>query len=77
MAHQALSRILEALETLRKKFPESTDVMLDLLLSVQALAGRIGERWLSRPCAVLEFSDDGVWWGPLRDITPTLRHFRG
>lgn len=76
VAHQALGRILESLESLRKKFPESTDVMLDLLLAAQGLSGRIADRWLSRPCALLEFADDGVWWGPLRDITPTLRHFR-
>ncbi len=77
VAHQALGRILEALESLRKKFPESTDVMLDLLLAVQALAGRISERWLSRPSALLVPVEDGIWWGPLRDIAPTLRHFRG
>lgn len=77
VAHQALGRILEALESLRRRFPESTDVMLDLLLSVQALAACIAERWLSRPCALLEPVGEGPWWGPLRDITPTLRHFRG
>jgi hypothetical protein len=76
VAHRALVAMAAALEAIRKRRPELGDQMLDLLAFMKRLRGDIEERWLSRPCAILEPVVDGSWWGPLRDITPTLRHFR-
>jgi hypothetical protein len=76
VAHRALAAMSAALEAIRKRRPELGDQMLDLLAFMKRLRGDIQDRWLSRPCALLEPVVGGAWWGPLRDITPTLRHFR-
>jgi hypothetical protein len=76
VAHRALAAMAAALESIRKRRPELGDQMLDLLAFMKRLRADIQERWLSRPCALLEPVDGDAWWGPLRDITPTLKHFR-
>ena len=76
VAHRALAAMAAALESIRKRRPELGDQMLDLLAFMKRLRGDIQERWLSRPCALLEPVVGDAWWGPLRDITPTLKHFR-
>ena len=76
VAHKALASMAAALEAIRRRRPELGDQMLDLLAFMKRLRGDIEERWLSKPCALLEPVDGAAWWGPLRDITPTLKHFR-
>jgi hypothetical protein len=76
VAHRALVTVAAALETIRRREPELGDQMLDLLAFMKRLRGEIEERWLSRPCRILEPVEGDAWWGPLRDITPTLKHFR-
>jgi hypothetical protein len=76
VAHRALAAMAAALESIRKRRPELGDQMLDLLAFMKRLRGDIQDRWLSRPCALLEPVVGAAWWGPLRDITPTLKHFR-
>ncbi|HEV3029244.1 MAG TPA: hypothetical protein VG457_16820 [Planctomycetota bacterium] len=76
VAHRALAVMAEALEAIRRRDPSLGDAMLDLLALLQRLAADIRERWLTKPCELLEPVDDDCWWGPVRDITPTLRHFR-
>ena len=76
VAHRALAAMSAALESIRKRRPELGDQMLDLLAFMKRLRGDIQDRWLSRPCALLEPVVGAAWWGPLRDITPTLKHFR-
>jgi hypothetical protein len=75
-AHRALDSMATALEAIRRRDPFLGDAMLDLLAFLKRLSSDIEERWLSKPCDLLEPVDDGCWWGPVRDITPTLRHFR-
>jgi hypothetical protein len=76
VAHRALAVMAAALEAIRRRRPELGDQMLDLLAFMKRLRGDIEERWLSKPCALLEPVEGDAWWGPLRDITPTLKHFR-
>jgi hypothetical protein len=75
-AHRALGRLSGALDSVRRQSPGLTDEMLDLLALLKRLAGEIEERWLARPSGLLAPATDEEWWGPLRDITPTLRQFR-
>lgn len=76
VAHRALACMAAALEAMRRRDPSLGDAMLDLLAFLKRLAAEIEERWLEKPCELLETVEDGSWWGPVRDITPTLRHFR-
>lgn len=76
VAHRALGTIAAAFDTIRRRDPSLADAMLDLLAFLRRLAADIEERWLSKPCDLLEPVEDDRWWGPVRDITPTLRHFR-
>lgn len=76
VAHRALGSMAAALEAMRRRDPSLGDAMLDLLAFLRRLSADIEERWLSKPCELLEPVEDGCWWGPVRDITPTLRHFR-
>ncbi|HVE38393.1 MAG TPA: hypothetical protein VNM14_00810 [Planctomycetota bacterium] len=76
VAHRALVAIASALEAIRRRQPELGDQMLDLLAFMKRLRGEIEQRWLARPCRILEAVEGDAWWGPLRDITPTLKHFR-
>jgi hypothetical protein len=76
VAHRALAAMAAALEAIRRRDLSLGDSMLDLLAFLRRLAADIEERWLTKPCELLEPVDDGIWWGPVRDITPTLRHFR-
>ncbi|HVR86521.1 MAG TPA: hypothetical protein VMU54_19515 [Planctomycetota bacterium] len=76
VAHRALASMAAAMEAIRRRDPSLGDALLDLLAFLRRLAADIQERWLTKPCELLESVDDGVWWGPVRDITPTLRHFR-
>lgn len=76
VAHRALAAMAAALEAIRRRRPELGDQMLDLLAFMKRLRGDIESRWLARPCSLLEPVQGDAWWGPLRDITPTLKHFR-
>lgn len=76
VAHRALATIAAALDAIRRRDPSTADAMLDLLAFLRRLAADIEERWLSKPCDLLEPVEGACWWGPVRDITPTLRHFR-
>ena len=76
VAHRALGEMADALQAARKRAPERTDAILDLLTLIQSMRGEIETRWLEKPSEYLEPATDSIWWGPLRDITPTLRHFR-
>ncbi len=76
VAHRALTAIAAALEAIRRRRPELGDQMLDLLAFLKRMRGEIEFRWMGKPCALLEPVEGDVWWGPLRDITPTLKHFR-
>ena len=75
---QTISRLFyESLAiSARKQAPRRTDTILDLLTLIQSMSREIESRWLEKPSEYLEPVIDTVWWGPLRDITPTLRHFR-
>jgi hypothetical protein len=76
VAHRALASMAVALESIRRRDPSLSDAMLDLLAFLKRLAAEIRERWLNKPCELLEPVEGDCWWGPVRDITPTLRHFR-
>jgi hypothetical protein len=76
VAHRALGSMAAALETIRRRDPSLGDAMLDVRSFLKRLAADIEERWLCKPCELLEPVEDDCWWGPVRDITPTLRHFR-
>ena len=76
VAHRAIRVIAAALDAIRRRDRSLADAMLDLLAFLGRLAADIEERWLSKPSGLLEPVEDGCWWGPVRDITPTLRHFR-
>ena len=76
VAHRTLGEMTDALQSARTRSPQRTDAILDLLALIQSMRGEIESRWLAKPSDLLEPAPDGVWWGPLRDITPTLRHFR-
>jgi hypothetical protein len=49
----------------------------ELRARAQELRREIEARWLGRPSELLEPVRDGVWWGPLRDVTGTLRRLAG
>jgi len=76
VAHRAIAAMAASLEVIRRRDPVLGDAMLDLLAFMQRMSADIEERWLDKPCELLEPVTDGSWWGPVRDITPTLRHFR-
>jgi hypothetical protein len=76
VAHRALASMSSSLEAILRREPSAADATLDLLALIRRLSSEIEGRWLSKPCELLEPIEDGVWWGPVRDITPTLRHFR-
>src|SRR5581483_2835199 len=76
VAHRALASTGAALEAIRRRDPSLGDAMLDVLALVRRLSAEIERRWLSKPSELLEPVEGGAWWGPVRDITPTLRHFR-
>jgi len=76
VAHRAIAAMAASLEVIRRRDPSLGDAMLDLLAFMKRMSADIEERWLDKPCDLLEPVTDGSWWGPVRDITPTLRHFR-
>jgi hypothetical protein len=76
VVHRVLAGMAAALESIRRARPSLGDAMLDLLRLMQSLRGEVQARWLSLPCGLLEPAPADAWWGPLRDITPTLRYFR-
>src|SRR4051812_22615311 len=76
VAHRAIAAMAASLEVIRRRDPSLGDAMLDLLAFMKRMAADVEERWLDKPCGLLEPVTDGSWWGPVRDITPTLRHFR-
>jgi hypothetical protein len=74
-SHQALGRILDSLERVRRARPDFQDGLLDLLSALQALRARLEAHWLSRPSALLEPVGRGSWWGPLRDAPAPSHRF--
>lgn len=68
VAHRALGVVGEAAEAAGAR---------ELGARAEALRREIEARWLARPSALLEPVRDGVWWGPLRDVTGTLRRLSG
>jgi len=76
VAHRALASTAATLEAIRRRDPSLGDAMLDVLALIRRLSAEIEQRWLSKPSDLLEPVDGDAWWGPVRDITPTLRHFR-
>jgi len=76
VAHRSLAEMASTFDGLRRRYPALADAMLDLLALIQRLRVGIERRWLSKPSDHLEPVTSSAWWGPLRDITPTLKHFR-
>ncbi len=76
VAHRAAVRMAAALESIRRKRPSLADEMLDLLALLKRLREGIESRWLARPSRLLVPVRGDEWWGPLRDVTGTLRHLR-
>jgi hypothetical protein len=76
VVHRVLGGVVTTLESIRRARPSLGDAMLDLLRLIGSLRGEIESRWLALPSTLLEPAPDAEWWGPLRDITPTLRYFR-
>ena len=76
VAHRVLGGMMDSLESIRRARPALGDPMLDLFRLIQSLRVQVEGRWLSLPSEVLEPAPEDQWWGPLRDITPTLRFFR-
>ena len=76
VAHRTLAAMAAALEVMRRRDPSLGDDLIDVLALHRRLSAEIESRWLLKPCDLLETIGDGAWWGPVRDITPTLRHFR-
>jgi hypothetical protein len=76
VAHRALVALAAHLEKMRRREPDLGDPMLELFALQKRLRIEIEDRWLSKPSELLEPAPEGQWWGPLRDITQTLRHFR-
>jgi hypothetical protein len=50
--------------------------MLEAMGLLRTMLGEVERRWLDQPCRLLGPATEDEWWGPLRDITGTLRHFR-
>jgi hypothetical protein len=76
VAHRALVEMGTALEAIRGRRPELGDAMLDLLALMKRMREDVERRWLSRPCELLEPVEGDAWWGPLRDVSSSLKHFR-
>jgi hypothetical protein len=76
VAHRALGDMSAALRAVAKRSPSLGDGALDLQVLIQGLRREIEERWLTLPCDLLEPARDGPWWGPLRDVSATLKQFR-
>ncbi len=76
VAHRALGETLSVIEAAGRKKPALMDGALELLALVRRLQKDIEETWFSRPNALLEPCEGAEWWGPLRDVTPTLKHLR-
>jgi hypothetical protein len=76
VAHRALGEMLAAFESAGRKKPGVLDAYLELLALLRRVRKETEEAWLSRPSALLEDCDGDAWWGPLRDITPTLKNLR-
>ena len=75
-AHRALAETLAAFESAGRKRPGVLDGYLELLALLRRVLGEIEESWLRRPHPLLEPLDGAAWWGPLRDVTPTLKNLR-
>jgi hypothetical protein len=75
-AHRMLVEMGAAFESARKKHPEFGDELIEVLALMKRMREEIEERWLSRPNGLLESAADGRWWGPLRDVSNTLKSFR-
>lgn len=76
VVHKALAAMHAALEAIRLRRPALADAMLDILALMKRMRRQIEQRWLILPCDLLAPATGDDWWGPLRDITPTLKHFR-
>ena len=76
VAHVALGETLKVVEAAGRRKPALMDAALELLALIRRLQKDIEEAWFSRPNALLETYEGADWWGPLRDVTPTLKHLR-
>jgi hypothetical protein len=76
VAHRALGEMLAAFESAGRKKPGVLDAYLELLALLRRVRKDVEEGWLSRPSALLEDCEGDEWWGPLRDVTPTLKNLR-
>jgi hypothetical protein len=76
LAHRAMGEMLAAFESAGRKRPGALDGVLELLALLRRLRSEIEETWLSKPNVQLETYEGAAWWGPLRDITPTLKNLR-
>ncbi|HEX7897873.1 MAG TPA: hypothetical protein VF950_08945 [Planctomycetota bacterium] len=76
IAHRALGEILAAFDSIGRKRPGSLDAYLELLSLIGRVRKDIEETWFSRPNALLEPCEGDTWWGPLRDVTLTLKNLR-
>jgi hypothetical protein len=76
VVHRVLGDVASTLEAIRRARPSLGDTMLDLLRLTGSLRGEIECRWLALPSTLLEPVPGAEWWGPLREIPPTLRYVR-
>jgi hypothetical protein len=76
VAHRMLAEMGAAFEAIRRRRPELGDGMIEVLALMKRMRLEIEERWLSKPNGLLESAADGRWWGPLRDVSGTLKSFR-
>jgi hypothetical protein len=75
-AHRALAATLAAFESAGRRRPGLLDAYLELLALARRVMEEIEERWLRAPHPLLEAVEGDAWWGPLRDVTPTLKNLR-
>ncbi|HYF01492.1 MAG TPA: hypothetical protein VEJ18_21395 [Planctomycetota bacterium] len=74
--HRMLAEISAACRGAMRTRPSLEDALLDVLAGVERLLRTLEERWLSKPNPHLEPAPGDLWWGPLRDVSDTLKHFR-
>jgi hypothetical protein len=74
--HRMLAEITGACRGAMGARPSLEDALLDALAGVERLSRTLERRWLSKPNPHLEPAPDDFWWGPLRDVSDTLKHFR-
>lgn len=76
IVHRAVERMLGAFEAAARKRPGILDPYLELLELLRRVRKEVEAGRLSKPSALLEPYEGAEWWGPLRDVTPTLKNLR-